>query len=58
MSGYRNLREVRLVPIVLIFLNLFAVVIFYLKKAGLNYNCLNVINETDFIIICRIFNFD
>ena len=36
MSGYRNLREVRLVPIVLIFLNLFAVVIFYLKKSGLN----------------------
>ena len=51
MSGYRNLREVRLVPIVLIFLNLFAVVIFYLKKAGLNYNWLNVINETDFINI-------
>ena len=51
MSGYRNLREVRLVPIVLIFLNLFAVVIFYLKKAGLNYNLLNVINETDFINI-------
>ena len=51
MSGYRNLREVRLVPIVLIFLNLFALVIFYLKKAGLNYNWLNVINETDFINI-------
>lgn len=51
MSGYRNLREVRLVAIVLIFLNLFAVVIFYLKKAGLNYNWLNVINETDFINI-------
>lgn len=51
MSGYRNLREVRLVPIVLIFLNLFAVVIFYLKKSGLNYNWLNVINETDFINI-------
>ena len=51
MSGYRNLREVRLVPIVLIFLNLFAVVIFYFKKAGLNYNWLNVINETDFINI-------
>lgn len=51
MSGYRNLREVRLVPIVLIVLNLFAVVIFYLKKAGLNYNWLNVINETDFINI-------
>ena len=51
MSGYSNLREVRLVPIVLIFLNLFAVVIFYLKKAGLNYNWLNVINETDFINI-------
>lgn len=51
MSGYRNLREVRLVPIVLIFLNLFAVVTFYLKKAGLNYNWLNVINETDFINI-------
>ena len=51
MSGYRNLREVRIVPIVLIFLNLFAVVIFYLKKAGLNYNWLNVINETDFINI-------
>ena len=45
------MREVRLVPIVLIFLNLFAVVIFYLKKAGLNYNWLNVINETDFINI-------
>ena len=51
MSGYRNLREERIVPIVLIFLNLFAVVIFYLKKAGLNYNWLNVINETDFINI-------
>lgn len=51
MSGYRSLRDLRLVPIILIFLNLFAVVIFYLKKAGLDYSWLNLITETELINI-------
>ena len=48
---YRKLKEVRLVPIALIFLNLFGVLIFYLKESGLTYEWLYLINELDIINI-------
>uniref|UniRef100_UPI0018A92BA4 hypothetical protein n=1 Tax=Clostridium sp. D53t1_180928_C8 TaxID=2787101 RepID=UPI0018A92BA4 len=51
MAEYRNLRDIRVMPIILIFLNLFGILIFYFKQAGLSYEWLYLINEVEIIDI-------
>lgn len=51
MAEYRNLRDVRVIPIILIFLNLFGILTFYFKKVDLSYEWLYLINEAEIIDI-------
>lgn len=51
MGEYKNIRDLRLIPIVLTILNLFAIVIFYLKKFSININLLSLIDEVELINI-------